>query len=83
MTFSATGRSECEDVLWLSDAYVDHELSVQRRLSVLAHLGECARCWELIQRKTRWKLLLRSAVNSVPIPEALREQVRIEQESQC
>jgi anti-sigma factor (TIGR02949 family) len=73
-----TKQLGCDDVRRLSVAYIDRELSVQARLAVAAHIGECLACHAHIAMEIRWKAVLRTTVKSVRAPESLVARIRFQ-----
>jgi len=78
MTGINYGQRPCERIQSHLDSYLSNELLVETSHEVLRHLDTCADCVQALEDRKRVRKMLRSAVESEPVPVHLRERIRSE-----
>jgi len=64
-------QRDCEQVGELLDFYIDRELPAAETATVAAHLAGCAQCRMAVDELAAFRMRLRSAAHSVPVPDEM------------
>jgi len=68
----------CEDVAKYSALYLDNEFDAPERAELVAHLGQCADCREMLKAEQAFRETLREKLAPIETPQYLRQRITAE-----